>query len=254
MNKPDFIIAGVTKCGTTALWYNLDKHPDITMASKDGNAIEMHYFDRPGSYKNYNTYLERFTGNKLNGEKTPGYVDKKRTMQRIKQKLPDVKLIVCVRNPTERAYSSYLMKKRSKNKNIRYAFTYKKCMNMFAGKGKYINRIENNILSLFDRKKLYVCVMERLKTNTKEEMKKIFDFLGVHDLNYEAKEIHPILREHRTRQEDVALSRTEKFYRVWTRVKTASEMPARKEINEYYKPFNQRLYDFLGYKIEEWEK
>ena len=44
MKLPDFIIVGATKCGTTALWYNIDKHPAITMAMKSATSFEMNFF------------------------------------------------------------------------------------------------------------------------------------------------------------------------------------------------------------------
>ena len=44
MKFPDFIIIGAAKCGTTALWMNLDKHPEINMGRKGYSSIEVHFW------------------------------------------------------------------------------------------------------------------------------------------------------------------------------------------------------------------
>jgi hypothetical protein len=44
MPLPKIIICGVAKGGTTALWYNLDKHPEIHMATRTDTSIEMHFW------------------------------------------------------------------------------------------------------------------------------------------------------------------------------------------------------------------
>ena len=41
VERLDFIVAGAQKCGTTALHYQLEKHPQIALPNKE----EMHFFD-----------------------------------------------------------------------------------------------------------------------------------------------------------------------------------------------------------------
>jgi len=85
-------------------------------------------------------------------------------------------------------------------------------------------------------------------------MKKLFEFIGVEDLGYPSKEINPLLRENRTRDEDVKLSQSQKFYRVWSRHPKKLTGPLRNELLEFYKEDNEKLFDFLGYEIKEWKK
>ena len=78
MKLPELVIVGATKCGTTALWYNLDKHPDVTMAMKSRNSIEMNYWAGTKYKEGIEWYKKRFGNTKICGEKTAGYYIKKR--------------------------------------------------------------------------------------------------------------------------------------------------------------------------------
>jgi len=123
MKFPDFIIIGGARCGTTPLWFNVDKHPDITMAPKRLGKTEMHFWKKKFyEQEDIKRYKEKFKG-KVCGEKTPGYYIRKHSMMYIKEYIPDVKLIMCVRNPVDRAYSNYRMN--LKPGKVSGEFTYK---------------------------------------------------------------------------------------------------------------------------------
>jgi len=250
MKLPDFIIAGSNKCGTTAMWYNLDKHPDIHMGTKTDTSIEVHFWDGKMFSKGLDWYRSRFTGHKLNGEKTPRYIRKRGWMHRMHQFLPNIKLIFCFRNPVDRAYSSFQMNRNNgKVKNFN-SDTFKK---LYASHGKYYHQLERNVMPFFKRSQIHICITEYLKKNTTEEMRKVFEFLGVSDLNLPRKEIHGVLLKHRSRQEDIQKSRQEPYYRVWSKHKGVLSGDLRQEVLDFYKPHNQALFDFLGYEIEEWK-
>ena len=115
---PSFIIAGVQKAGTTALSAMLCTHPNISFSKKK----EVHFFD---SLKRYNLGISEYLHNfhewdasgkggslPVYGESTPFYVASRDACRRISETIPDVKLVVLLRNPVSRAYSEYQMKKR----------------------------------------------------------------------------------------------------------------------------------------------
>ena len=53
---PDFIVIGMQKCGTTALQYFLNYHPQLKSPSEG----ELHFFEREGNYqKGYEYYLNQ---------------------------------------------------------------------------------------------------------------------------------------------------------------------------------------------------
>ncbi|HIK32301.1 MAG TPA: sulfotransferase domain-containing protein [Oscillatoriales cyanobacterium M59_W2019_021] len=102
----DFLIIGAQKCGTTSLYHYLTQHPQVVSA----NQKEVHFFDL-----NYSLGLEWYKRqlgqgdcpNCLYGEASPYYIFHPRVPQRVYQHFPQVKLIVLLRNPVERAISHY---------------------------------------------------------------------------------------------------------------------------------------------------
>lgn len=108
MIRPDFIIIGSMKSGTTSLYRWLAAHPDIGM-SRDK---ETDYFVAEKSYsRGANWYSAQFApGRKVYGEASPNYTkadDFRGVPGRIKAALPDVKLIYLVRDPVDRFVSQY---------------------------------------------------------------------------------------------------------------------------------------------------
>ena len=101
---PDFLIIGAQRCGTTSLWHYLKSHPDINVARKK----EVHYFDHRYFSKSFDWYMNWFKDLKgVTGEASPFYIFHPNCSSRIKSKFPDIKLIVLLRNPVDRAYSHY---------------------------------------------------------------------------------------------------------------------------------------------------
>jgi hypothetical protein len=249
MKFPDFIIIGAAKCGTSALWMNLDKHPEINMARKAQNSIEMHFWGYKFWAKGFDWYKEKFSG-KLSGEKSVDYWISRKSLRLIRRHIPDTKLILCVRNPVDRGYSNYQMHMRA---NKVGAFSVELFKRQYARKGKYYNNIKNIVLDFFPPEQLYICVAERMKNNTSEEMNKIFKFLGASDFHLETK-IVPGNRTKRapTLGEDLDKNKKEKFYRVWTKGQLNLKGKMRKQLLEFYKPHNEKLFEFLGYEIKEW--
>ena len=79
---PDFLIIGVTKCGTTSLYDYVIQHPKILGAKKK----ELHFFDTHFA-KGINYYYQQFppknNTDELVDEASPGYFWKKRCLKKI---------------------------------------------------------------------------------------------------------------------------------------------------------------------------
>lgn len=243
MPLPKIIIVGVAKCGTTALWYNLDKHPEIHMATRTDHAVEMHFWASKFRHKGLDWYSSRFDEGKIGGEKSTEYHNRIPCLRDIKEHIPDARIILCVRNPVDRAYSNLQMHQKKGGPN-----PFKK----YIGVGRYINSV-NKILKVFDEEQLFVCVAEHMKNDPTTHMKEVFDFVGVNDLALPKKEIHGVLLKDRSRQEDIKLSRSEPFYRVWSKHKKRLTGPERDKWLKHYRSYNKKLFEYLGYEIEEWK-
>ena len=104
---PAFIVIGAQKCGTGFFYRRLKKHPSI----KPSKAREVHYFD-DNFHEGLAWYKSQFPGikntrAKITGEKSPYYLFHPHAPRRVSEVLPDVRLISLLRDPVDRAYSSY---------------------------------------------------------------------------------------------------------------------------------------------------
>lgn len=116
---PDFLIIGAQKCGTSSLYTYLTRHPAILPAIPAPLAKEVHFFDLnhgkgPAWYRSHfptrhhvETASRRLGVRALAGEATPYYLFHPRAPELIAATLPEVKLIVMLRDPVKRAYSHY---------------------------------------------------------------------------------------------------------------------------------------------------
>ncbi len=125
MAVPNFLIIGAHKAGTSSLHRYLRQHPEVFMPTLKELRFFSYHPDEsdvePSPYgwgprvhpiKTWSEYVDLFapvTTEKAIGEASPCYLNHPRCPMRIKQALPDVRLIVSLRDPVDRAYSGYLM-------------------------------------------------------------------------------------------------------------------------------------------------
>ena len=112
MPLPHFFIVGVPKAGTTALYNYLSQHPQIYLPP----CKEPHYFSYSGEslpcwgIKTTSAYEKLFqtaVAHQIIGEASTWYLYSTTAANQIYQKLPRSKIIVLLRQPVERAYSSW---------------------------------------------------------------------------------------------------------------------------------------------------
>jgi hypothetical protein len=106
----DFIVVGAQKAGTTALFEHLGEEPDLALS----DVKEVHYFDDDGldwAAPDHDRYHRHFppADGRLRGEATPIYVYWPNSLERIRAYNPDVRLILMLRDPVERAWSHWRM-------------------------------------------------------------------------------------------------------------------------------------------------
>ncbi|MCW2612496.1 MAG: hypothetical protein QOC93_4157 [Actinomycetota bacterium] len=115
--RPGFLVVGAQRCGTTSMMKTLGQHPSVMPAVFHKG---VHYFD-----VNYDRGLPWYVGHfptvraarraagprAVTGESSPYYMFHPLAPERIAVDLPDVRLVVLVRDPVERAYSAYTHEK-----------------------------------------------------------------------------------------------------------------------------------------------
>src|ERR1700685_1463026 len=119
---PDFLVIGAPKAGTTALHAALARHPGLYMSAikepkffltngppptKGGPGDALTYREHVWQRDRYEALFDAAPAGVLRGESTPLYLYDQAAMTRIAKTIPDVKLIVILRDPVERAHSNW---------------------------------------------------------------------------------------------------------------------------------------------------
>lgn len=103
----DFVGIGAQKAGTTWLYHQLCKHPDIDFPA----GKEIHFWDLKCD-KGIDWYRQLFPSvpGRVQGEITPAYAMLGRDrVRQVRESFPDIRLVYLMRNPIERAWSAALM-------------------------------------------------------------------------------------------------------------------------------------------------
>ena len=132
---PDFIIIGAAKCGTTSMFHYLMEHPNIFPPLNDEGTRkfkEIRFFDNNYNkgilwYKSHfpsilnKFFIKQICRKKfITGEGSPSYIYNKNVPKRVFQVNPDMKFIVLLRNPVERALSHYNFQVERKKENVTF--------------------------------------------------------------------------------------------------------------------------------------
>jgi hypothetical protein len=106
---PNFLCIGAQKSGTTALSLLLESHPDLFMARPRETRFFVDEMQHPLGIAHYElAHFAAWNGQRAVGEKTPLYLLWPDTPARVRAMLgPDIRLIVTLRSPAERAFSHY---------------------------------------------------------------------------------------------------------------------------------------------------
>jgi hypothetical protein len=112
--QPNFFLVGAPRAGTTSLWHYLRSHPDIYMPPSLAGKEPSYFCDLTPpwarAYRTFDTYLSLFGGAKRQraiGDASTNYLVAPESAGRIHAQYPDAKILVILRNPAERAFSTY---------------------------------------------------------------------------------------------------------------------------------------------------
>jgi len=104
-NRPNLLIAGMSKCGTTSLYAHLQRHPNVFLTDPK----ELNYFMDDYGVRDPSEYIAHFDGAnraRIRGEASASYISAPEAPQRVAAALGlDVRLIFMLRNPVDMAYS-----------------------------------------------------------------------------------------------------------------------------------------------------
>ncbi|MEQ8969621.1 MAG: sulfotransferase domain-containing protein [Coleofasciculus sp. C1-SOL-03] len=252
-SKPDFLIIGAQKAGTTSLYRYLSQHPQI-MENKTWK--EIRYFDLPENYsQGFGWYLGHFPskfskGNKLTCDASPSYLYFPHIPKLIKQDLGTIKMIAVLREPVSRAYSAWQMYHSfsdNPNENLKaiadersFAEAIEQELNPesntakypydYIDRGKYVEQLEN-YYNYFDRDSILVLNVAQFRKNLETVLNYVCDFLNIE--NFPENEINNFNNQkHNTGKYKFS--------------KTPEDQEKMELLKSYFTPFNERLYTLLG--------
>lgn len=291
---PNFLIVGAEKGGTTSLYAYLNQHPDIYMSP----VKEPRYFSFAGQRPRYRgpgddqfvnqsvtdvvQYASLFDGARHErrlGEASPSYLFTPHTPERIRQQLPGGRLLAILRQPTDRAYSAYLMRLRL---GLEPAQTFEEAVaqetwrrqnGWFGGcyvhKGFYYAAL-SRYLQLFGRERFRIYLYDDLRHDARALVRDAFRFLEVDDRvepdvsrrrNTAGRIVrHPLVEKlakddgpvDRLLPERVSSPLRWKLRRLNTRPKPPLTAETRANLNTMYRDDILRTQDLIGRDLSHW--
>lgn len=188
MQLPTFLCIGAPKCGTTWLYDCLKQHPDVFLP----DTKELHFFNRimgEDLYTSkgpewYAAFYANASPHQARGDITPFYMREPYVPARIKQTLPNSKMIVLLRDPANRAYSEYCMwSRRWSKKKLNYTFDQlvqnpDLDRHLILYGSRYAEQI-GNFLEYFSSDRILFLFTEEIKADPQRLLRHTLEFIGV---------------------------------------------------------------------------
>jgi len=250
---PDFIVCGAQQSGTSYLYKCLSRHPQVAPARQK----EVHYFDYNyhQSVAWYRSHFPtspakhsaaRLRGRRwVTGEGSPYYLFYPRAPERIQALLPNVRLIVLLRNPVDRAYAHYRHEIKRGRESLSFAAAIEKEPERLAGEVQRITRDEYYTspnhrffsyvsrgiyveqlqvwLKRFDSTQMLILNSADVLHNSARTLDRVHHFLGIAALN----------------GRNAVRQQRQSHYPPMDGI-------VRYRLSAIFRPHNQRLYDLLG--------
>jgi len=203
---PDFLVIGAKRCGTTSLYQHLPEHPCISKSPYDNMGFFNDNFHLGVNwYKSF--FPTTFTRNKIKSkfgdflafDVTTKYMEEESTANNVYQTKPNMKIIIILRNPVDRAYSQYHLSVRQTAERRSFEDVVEENMNRlnkeshehYEIKPKFSVKEDNYLkkglyalqlrywLKIFPRENILIVSAEEFESNQQIIYNKIFEFLNI---------------------------------------------------------------------------
>lgn len=177
---PGFIVTGAMRAGTTALYHHLNNHPEIGMSRMK----ETDYFVAEMNLAlGIDWYRSQFpTGFSVTGEVSPNYGMChlwRGVPARLREALPDVRLIFVARDPVDRFFSHYLHVWHVGHVRVRPAqLLDSQVGENILNSSRYALQV-NAYLEHFPREQMLLLDFEQLRSSPQDLMDRVSDFLDL---------------------------------------------------------------------------
>ncbi len=184
--KVDFIGLGEMKSGTSWIANALSQHPGVSLSFPK----ELHYFNEKSAYYNpqkekYHTDLKGYASHfshsgrdQIKGEFSVHYLFDPRAAERIKRHFPECKLIICTRDPVERAFSQWVWSVYHKHQEKRSFEAVMEEETELVERGLYYKNLAV-YLDHFPSDQILILSLDAIKKEPLETLSKIARFLAI---------------------------------------------------------------------------
>jgi hypothetical protein len=208
---PDFVVIGAAKSGTTSIYQYLLQHPGIAMArlkearylgyqgalpayrgyGRRGQLLmRRNASSMPKDAKAYQKLFSHASAGQRTGESSPAYLYEPFAGRNMYSTAPKVRLIAILRNPLERAYSSYLHMRREDAEPLNFLDALRQEKHRirnnaglpwrYISLGRYAEQLRR-YYDVFPQHQLLVIVYEELRADPIGVCQQIFRHIGVDD-------------------------------------------------------------------------
>ncbi|MBO9699277.1 MAG: sulfotransferase domain-containing protein [Sporocytophaga sp.] len=191
--KVNTIIIGTQKSGTTSLYYYLKQHPDIYFSE----VKEITYFDNDKFYEKginyFHSFFPNFKNQKIIATADVHLLPSATAPGRVFKYNPNIKIIVLLREPVDRAYSAFNYAKKNGWENSEISFLkslekeeeirnnkglIRKNDLLYFWNGLYHHHL-TNWFKYFPKDSFFIFKDEELRNNGYIKIKELFQFLGI---------------------------------------------------------------------------
>lgn len=183
MTLPNFLIVGAAKAGTTTLYEHFRAHPEIFMP----RLKEPRFFCYGGSgeridypvqsVEEYAALFAEGADRKARGEASVHYLPHPQAAQRIRDLIPEARIIASLRDPVDRAYSTHQMNQR--NRNVNNALPFIAALRQEPGlQYTYADKLQR-YFDLFPAERIRVILLDDLEARPQRTLAGLYDFLEV---------------------------------------------------------------------------
>lgn len=183
---PDFFIVGAPKCGTTSLFRYLRQHPRVYMSRRK----EPHFFcdELPPHFEpmGADEYFQLFADadpTHMAGEASTNYLYSPSACYRIREYSHTARIVVILRNPTDRAYSEYWHFRRYGLESL----SFEECVaqddrrdawRRYVARGRYSRHVERYV-DAFGEGAVHVLLLDDLRDGSGDAHADVLTFLGL---------------------------------------------------------------------------
>ncbi len=173
---PTFFIPGAPKAGTSTLFQHLRSHPDICMSEPKEPSIFYGHF---GEHEYMQACFEHRSDEREFGDGTATYMIQPDVPRRIRDSIPEAKLVIALREPVARAVSQYEFRVQKGTEVRPFAEIVKRGLDeeilSFSAYGTHFSRF----FALFPMDRFLFVESTELAREPEATMANVFEFLGV---------------------------------------------------------------------------